>query len=194
MKLLSLVLLIVISSFTISLRELAHHIPKRAQKEYAIAMKAFEKQQEVEATRHLKEAVAIDPEFLSAINNLGVMYARTNQLDESIEHFNRAIAINPGIAYLYGNLAIVYLVRRGYEDAERAARQSLNVDPSNIRAMLFLGISLVKQNKFTKEAEHNLRVAASELPRKVLARSRTVKERGRRGRRQSVDGISQKWR
>ena len=149
---------------TISLGELAHRIPQSAQKEYAIAMKAYEKHNEVEAIHHLKEAISIDPEFLSAINNLGVIYTRLYQYDEALESFNQVIALNPRVGYAYGNLALVYLFRNGWEDAERAARRSLGLDSSNTRAMLCLGISLVKQHKFNKEAERSLRAAASAAP------------------------------
>ena len=51
-----------------------------------------------EALPHLRRAVELAPESASAHNDLGVMLAQQNQLDEAIGHFRQAIRLAPDFA------------------------------------------------------------------------------------------------
>ena len=149
---------------TVTLQQLSHHVPARASKEFAAGMKASANHKQEDAILHLKKAISFDPEYLTALNNLGVIYLRSDQNDLAIGEFQRAIAVDPGAADVYLNLAIAYLVQHEYKDSERVVRQVLHLDPTCERAMVMLGISLTIQNKFTDEAESNLRRAAQDFP------------------------------
>jgi Flp pilus assembly protein TadD len=145
--------------------ELSHQVPGKAAKEYDRASKAVQKGDVEAAIRYFKKAIAIDPEFSAAINNLGTTYLRVNGIDLAIEQFNKAIAVDPHSATPYSNLAVAYLRQHQYSDAERTARRALDLSRAGAHGRLVLGISLVLQKKFTAEAEQNLRSAASDYPR-----------------------------
>src|SRR5436305_11682715 len=51
---------------TVTVHELAHHVPARANKEYRRALRAQEKGNDYEAVSHYKSAISLDPEFLMA--------------------------------------------------------------------------------------------------------------------------------
>jgi tetratricopeptide (TPR) repeat protein len=152
------------NSATVTLHELAHRVPKRAEKEFSTAMKASSRDDQEHAILHLRNAVSIDPEFYSAVNNLGALYLIMDQLDLASEQFEKAIAVDPRMPWAYANLALTYLRRGDYRQGERAARQSVAMDSSCIRGMLLLGMALVVQNKFTAEAERILQRAAFDFP------------------------------
>lgn len=149
----------------VTLHELSHQVPGRAAKEYERASKAAQKGNSAAAIQYYKKAIAIDPEFSAAINNLGSIYLRVNGTDLAIEQFNKAIAVDPHAATPYSNLAIAYLRQDQYSDAERTARQAVDLNRASLHSRLVLGISLVLQKKFTAEAEQNLTRAASDYPR-----------------------------
>jgi tetratricopeptide (TPR) repeat protein len=148
----------------VTLRELSHHVPGKAAKEYERAYKTVQKGDLEAAIQYFKNAIAIDPEFSAAINALGLTYLRVNRNDPAIEQFNKAIAVDPHEAAPYSNLAIALLGQEQYSDAERTARRALDLDRADTNANLVLGASLVLQKKFTAEAEQSLRRAASDYP------------------------------
>lgn len=152
----------------VTLHQLAHKVPARARKEHERGIKAQEKGKHESAIEYLKKATMIDPEYSEALNDLGVSLLHTNRADLAIEQFNRAIAIDPHAAWPYCNLAIAFLMQNKLTDAERAARQQLELERASMRGRLVLGFSLVLQNKFTPEAERNLREAAAGFPQAGL--------------------------
>ncbi len=72
------------------------------------------------AKKHLETASAVDPTFVKASNNLGVWYARENELDRAIEIYRHALEIEPGDVPLLINLARAYQ-RKGMTEAATAA-------------------------------------------------------------------------
>jgi tetratricopeptide (TPR) repeat protein len=148
----------------VTLHELAHKIPREAEREYKRAWAAQDKGDRQAAIMDFQKAIAIDPEFWTALNDLGTGYLQTGQLDLAIEQFNKAIAVDPHGAKPYSNLAVAYVIKGHYRDAERAARHALDLDRTGTHGHLGLGISLVLQEKVTEETERSLSKAAVDYP------------------------------
>jgi len=53
---------------------------------------------------HLTRAVQLQPDFLEARNNLGILLARAGRLEGAIAQFRAALAIAPGSAEVRKNL------------------------------------------------------------------------------------------
>ena len=113
---------------------------------------------------HFQKAIAIDPEYCAALNELGTVYLRVSRVDLAIQQFKEAVAAGPHRAGPYSNLAIAYPRQSLYDDAERSARRAIDLDRGNAHSHLVLGIALVLQKKFTVEAEKSLRRAAPDFP------------------------------
>ena len=148
----------------VTMHELAHQIPRRAEREFKRALAAEDKVDREAAITYFQKAIAIDPQFCAALNDLGTTYLRKDQLDLAIEQFNKAIAVDPHAARPYSNLAIAYIRKDQYSDAERAARRVLDLDRAGTRGHFVLGISLVLQEKFTAEMQRSLQKAALDFP------------------------------
>ena len=63
------------------------------------------------ALAHLRQAVQLQPDFVEARNNLGILLARAGQLDEAIDQFRQALALAPGSPDVRRNLELA-LARR----------------------------------------------------------------------------------
>ena len=150
------------SSETVTLHELSHHVPGRAVKEFERARKATNEGEKENAIAHYHKAIAADPEFFAAINNLGVTYLDLNRVDVAIEQFTKAIAVDPHAPLPEANLAIAYLRQGLIADAERAARRAVDLDRVGRYGQLVLGASLIMKGNFTLEAERSLTQAAQE--------------------------------
>jgi tetratricopeptide (TPR) repeat protein len=148
----------------VTLHELKHRTPRRAEREFKRALAAEGKGDRERAIVYFQKAIAIDPEFSAAFNDLGTTYLQTDQLDLAIEQFNKAIAADPYGATPYSNLPLAYLRTEQYNDAERAARRALELDRTGTHGHLTLGMSLVLQAKFTAEMERSLEKAALDYP------------------------------
>jgi tetratricopeptide (TPR) repeat protein len=152
----------------VSLRDLAHRVPRKAMSEFEKARKAQQKGELVDSIAHLIKAVSIDPEFYDAVNNLGSSYLNTKRVQLAIEQFNKAIKIGPHKPVAYTNLCLGLLMQGKFQDAERAARQAVNFEHGGTQGPFMLGYALVLQEKFTTEAEQSLRKAATDFPDAVL--------------------------
>jgi Flp pilus assembly protein TadD len=147
----------------VTLHQLSHRVPRHAAKEYDRAVKAKEKGDQENAIAHFNRAIAIDPEFFDAINDLGVLYLDGGRTDQAIERFTKAVAVDPHAALPYLNLALAYLRQHQLVDGERAARQAMDLDRGDPYGPLVLGILLVLEGKFTAEAESSLERAARDF-------------------------------
>src|SRR5262249_46213139 len=130
------------------------------------------------AIEHLNKAVAIDPQFWEALNNLGVNLALTNRIDLGIEQLRKAIAVDPHAPVAYANLALAFFEDQKCADAEQAARQNAAIDPLATTGPFILGTSLILQQKFTLEAEENLKRAAKWFPQARITLAVALANRG----------------
>ncbi len=148
---------------SISLSRLQHKVPPKAQKAYFSAQAAWERNDPSTAARKLESAIALDPRFFEAVNNLGVMYLRLEMLQEAIAMFERAIQIDGANSQAEANLAYTLLALHRNAEAEAAARASLRGDGSSSRAHIFLAVSLLEQGKRREEAILHLKIASAEF-------------------------------
>jgi len=131
-------------------------------KEYERALKATNESDKENAIACFRKAIAADPEFVAAINNLGVVYLALNRVGLAIEQFTKAIAVDPHAALPQVNLAIAYLRQGLFADAEQAARRAVDLDRVGRYGRLVLGVSSIMKGDFTAEAERSLTQAAQE--------------------------------
>ena len=147
-----------------SVHELGHTVPKKAKSECQNGEKAWRQGRTDEAIRHFEQAVAIDSEFVAARNNLAVTYMATDKVDLAIGQLEQAVKIDPHNPLLFSNLAIGHLLVHDLEAGERAARESIHLNRMSIEAHALLGLTLIKEEKFTDETVRSLEVARDYHP------------------------------
>jgi superkiller protein 3 len=82
--------------------------PDDAKAAYTAAMQAVSEGQAEAAISEFNRALNLYPQYLRALNDLGVLYLKLNRLDEAAATFNRAIALNKRFYHPRLNLGVVY--------------------------------------------------------------------------------------
>lgn len=163
----------------VTLQQLKHEVPGKATKEWERSEKAREKGDYAGAIAHLRKAIAIDPEFVGARNNLGAILLFSGKYQEAIPELEECIKLDPDNSLPYSNLTIAYLMKKDFEGAERAARRTNDIDRTSTRAKLVLGLTLVMEEKLTDEALNLLLRAAEDFPQARLLSARIYAARGK---------------
>ena len=92
-----------------------------------------------EAIAECKKAIAINPNYAEAHNNLGLAYGDKGMFDEAIAECKKAIAINPNYAKAHNNLAVVYYEQGQYDLAikhcDKAIELGGKVHPEFLEAL-----------------------------------------------------------
>lgn len=148
----------------VTIQELRHAVPRKARKEMEKAEKARAKDRKDEAIDHLKQAILIDPEFVSARNNLAAIYLIAANAEPAIAQLEEAAKIDPNNPILFRNLTVGYAMMHKFDAAERVARLRVDLDRTSGHARMLLGFALIQQQKFTEEALQCFERAGNEYP------------------------------
>jgi tetratricopeptide (TPR) repeat protein len=89
-----------------------------------------------------------------------------------------AAAQNPKSAPARLNVGFALLAMNRFQQAEWAARESLDLDPENARAQLLLGWTLVREYRYTAETLDCLHRAAPVYPEAHLAAADVLSHQG----------------
>ena len=119
---------------------LESNIPGKARAAYKRAMDSINEGQFDSAILSLKEAISDYPEYVRAINDLGVVFMKLNRLDESAATLRQAIRINDRFFYSRMNLGIVLNRQGKYNEAVQVLGQLY----SENRGMLEVRLVYVK--------------------------------------------------
>ncbi len=106
-------------------------------------------------------ALAIQPDSMAVLGNLGGALAGQRRYDEALVYFGRALALDPSMAVLQLNYASALCLAEKYDDAIAHARESLRIDPTLWQADGALAQALWRTGKFAEAAEAGGRLLAS---------------------------------
>jgi Tfp pilus assembly protein PilF len=131
-------------------------LPSKAVEHYRQALQLSGQGNNEQAIEQLKLALQVHPTFGLALNELGVQYLKTRQLDKSAATFQTAISTAPEAFEPRLNYGVVLLNQRKYAEAEAQLREALKKNASAVTAHLYLGIALVHLRRYS-EAEETLK-------------------------------------
>jgi tetratricopeptide (TPR) repeat protein len=157
---------------TLAADQMDHEPPSAARKSAVRAERLSKKKQHEQAIEEFKRALALDPKYYEAENNLALEYAVAGQTDLALQTLTELTKSNPTRVLAYDNLAIVLYQLQRYPEAEQIARKAYKMHPFSYKANYVLGAALVAQQKFTDEAKLNLNYASERHPeaKALLAR------------------------
>ena len=93
-----------------------------------------------DAERILVALTEQHPELYGPYANLGILYARTGNVEAAEKALNKAITLKPNAAEAYNQLGILYRNAGRFEDARVAYERAVEIDPKYANAHLNLGI------------------------------------------------------
>jgi len=113
----------------------------------ALGYLAFTKRQTVDAIRHCRTALELNPNFAPAYGTIGLALALSGQSDEAIKNIEQAIRMSPRDPFnsfrLIAIAAAHYLARR-YPEAVTWARRAVEVRPRSAASYRILCACLAK--------------------------------------------------
>jgi len=116
---------------------------------------AMSKQGElVEAIKHYRQALRINPAYAETHNNLGNALLKQGELVEAIKHYRQALRINPAYAKALTNLGSAMLTRGELGEAIKHYRKALRINPAYAEAHNNIGVAFFKEGKLTEATEH----------------------------------------
>jgi tetratricopeptide (TPR) repeat protein len=120
-------------------------VPARARKEFDKANQLLRKQEWTQALQKLNKAVSIDPAFVGAYNNLGVVYARLGNPAREREALQKAIDLDDHFALAYVNLGRMDIARADFPAAEAALDKASTLDATDPTALVLLAYAELMQ-------------------------------------------------
>ena len=156
-------------------------VPTAAVELYRKALEFAQQGESKKAIEQLEKAISVYPQFMLALNELGVQHLRLGQLDKAVAAFRSALEIAPDVfePRLNYGIALVYL--KQLKDAEAELRLALVKNDSSAVAHYFLGRALAVQRKFDeaeKELERGISLGGSEVGGAHRYLGAIYKERG----------------
>jgi tetratricopeptide (TPR) repeat protein len=149
------------------LEKLAHSGEKNPLYPYWLSRLDYNDMNFESALANARSAIELNPAFMKAYDNLGLVYEALGKSDEAIKAYQQAIALNrqmnPRSPWPAMNLGALLLKLDRRDEAEAVLRESLNCDPRFPKAHFWLGLLLEKEKKFP-EAIHELEQAADYDP------------------------------
>ena len=149
---------------TVSAAALRHAVPKAAVKAHERARKSFAAGKTGDAARELEKALALDPEYAEAHENLGALYLKLNRPAEAEAHIRRAVELNPSSSFAHSDLSVIQFLSGDPGSAERSARRALELSAGNDWARFILGMTLLRNTATYSEALQQLESASRSVP------------------------------
>ncbi len=114
------------------------NVPPKAAKELDKANEAMAMQNWKKAKEHLDKALVLYPQYATAYNNLGVLYAKTGDIPHEEEALKKAIALDDHFGPAMLNYGKLCLMQKNFPQAETMLQRSASVDPANVEALFLL--------------------------------------------------------
>lgn len=121
-----------------------------------------------DAIEAYRKALRIDPNYVEARVNLGVMLARARQIDQAITEYQTALSMDPNHAPAHYNLGNAMSILGRRDEAMLTYREALRSDPNHVEARINLG-GLLLQSGQLDEAATEYRKVLEIAPRNITA-------------------------
>jgi len=111
------------------LRELTEKYPQEKHAHYELGQYYRNDNRNSEAIQEFEKAIALDPDFGPAFNELGYAHVSTGEFEKAEAAFKRYIAVNPGDPNPIDSLAELYVHMGNLDKAEARYREALEARP-----------------------------------------------------------------
>jgi protein O-GlcNAc transferase len=105
------------------------------------------------AENHFRQAIAINPDYADAHNNLGIALAEQHQYAEAVKHLKQAISLKPESFNSYYQLGAIADKLGNLDEAIQHLSQACSIKPDFAEAFEYLGLLLREQGRPEKSVE-----------------------------------------
>lgn len=140
--------------------------PKEALDLYNQALESVKAGQRDKAIEQLKGAIAIHPQFVAALNGLGVQYMKLGNYQAAFEAFNAALTLSPDSFILHLNSGITLFNLGKFAEAEKALAAALVKNEASGAAHLYRARTLIALKRFdeaTKDLKRAVEIGGEDV-------------------------------
>lgn len=102
----------------------------------------------------LKKSIEIYPPFTDAWNQLGVLYDKLKNRDESRKAYEQALRYNPNEPTVHNNIGTLFFEIQDYQEAAKAFQKAIDLNPNYIDAYNNLASAMGEMKQFDKAIEY----------------------------------------
>jgi TolB-like protein/Tfp pilus assembly protein PilF len=106
-----------------------------------------------QALAEFGRALQLQPNNAQALEYSGYVYRRQGQWQRCLDTLKKSLEQDPRNADVAGNLAQTYCILRMWQDAERAGKYALNIDPADVIGMRALLLAILNGSGDIKRAQ-----------------------------------------
>ncbi|MBD1139019.1 tetratricopeptide repeat protein [Pelagibacterales bacterium SAG-MED46] len=103
-----------------------------------------------DAQNYYQKVLKIDPNYINAHNNLGIIFKRLGDHEKAIDCFEKAIKINPNFAAAYSNLGNIFVVLEENQKAISYFEKSIEINPNHRDGLYNLGNLFLNTTEYKK--------------------------------------------
>ena len=145
--------------------EISAHEPTKAARKAAGKAEHLSKKGDHEgAITEFRAALAIDPRYYEAENNLALELEAAGKAEEAEKTLRHLTESAPEHILAFTNLATLLCQQHRYAEAEAVARLGLTRHRFSFKSNYLLGAALVDEGKWTDEAREKLKYAEAKYP------------------------------
>jgi tetratricopeptide (TPR) repeat protein len=152
------------SGEVVSVSQLRHKVPKRARKAFERANRLSQAGKHEKAVKELEAAIALDPEYAAAYDQLGVEYGDLGQFSTAEAKIRHSLSLDPTSWRGYYNLGVIRLRTGDAAGAEKNAQRALTLSKGEPRVHLMLGMLLCHRPETWRTGLQHVRIAARTMP------------------------------
>jgi len=105
------------------------------------------------ALMHLQMAIELNPLYVDAYYNIGIIFHQMGHLEKSLENLRKAISLNPEHSNAIYNLGVVLMKCNKVEDAIDNFLKVLEISPFDLDTYLALGSAYLETSSIEKAAK-----------------------------------------
>lgn len=119
-------------------------VPDKAKREFEKGARALEENNLGTARKHLEKAVSLSPGYAAALNDLGIVAARTNEHEKAFQYFSQAVSSDPTHVQALMNLAKAHMMKKELSAAVPWLNKAAKLAPADAQPFNLLAIAQVQ--------------------------------------------------
>ena len=145
-------------------------VPEKIKLAYEHALNSMKAGKHKKAIKQFRKIVRSQPQLAGPHTNLGMLYLKTNSLEQAEQSLLKAVELNPNNTIANNYLGIVYRNQGRFDDAEKAYLRALEIDSNYGYAHLNLGIlyDLYKSDSHKALSHYQQYLNQADNPDKVV--------------------------
>lgn len=114
------------------------NVPNKARKELDKANEEMAMQNWKKSLQHLNQAISLAPQWATAYNNLGVLYAKMNDIPREEEALKKAVSLDEHFSPALINYGKLCIRQKNFPQAEELLQKAVTAEPNNPESLMLL--------------------------------------------------------